>query len=113
LEEKNQQSRQGSTLAGSARTSPSRPASGHEGHTPQSVATSPEAPKEKEKGEIKENDVKRGSIAPAEANKDDEEDVEALSDMMCSLVTNQSGETRYLGEYLVHCHNHPTDACSS
>jgi hypothetical protein len=28
-----------------------------------------------------------------------EEEVEALSDMMCSLVTNNSGETRYIGWY--------------
>lgn len=26
------------------------------------------------------------------------EEVEALSEMMCSLVTNTSGETRFLGE---------------
>ena len=29
--------------------------------------------------------------------KEGEEEVEALSDMMCSLVTNNCGETRYIG----------------
>lgn len=28
----------------------------------------------------------------------EEEEVEALSDMMCSLVTNNCGESRYIGE---------------
>ncbi|KAL8949834.1 MAG: hypothetical protein Q9222_004099 [Ikaeria aurantiellina] len=36
------------------------------------------------------------SPRPAEDNKAEEE-VEALSDMMCSLVTNNCGETRYIG----------------
>ena len=40
--------------------------------TPKSSAASPETPKEPE-------------------------EVEALSDMMCSLVTNNCGETRYIG----------------
>jgi hypothetical protein len=41
--------------------------------TPQRSTTSPEPPKEPE------------------------EEVEALSDMMCSLVTNNCGETKYIG----------------
>lgn len=41
--------------------------------TPKSSTTSPEPPKEAE------------------------EEVEALSDMMCSLVTNNCGESRYIG----------------
>ncbi|KZF24167.1 fungal-specific transcription factor domain protein [Xylona heveae TC161] len=32
-----------------------------------------------------------------ESEKEDQEEVEALSDMMCSLVTNNCGETRYIG----------------
>ena len=32
-----------------------------------------------------------------EREKAREEEVEALSDMMCSLVTNNCGETRYIG----------------
>lgn len=39
------------------------------------------------------------SPKPAEEKKPEEE-VEALSDMMCSLVTNNYGETRYIGEHL-------------
>jgi hypothetical protein len=38
----------------------------------------------------------QGSPKPPEKRKSDEE-VEALSDMMCSLVTNNCGETRYIG----------------
>ncbi|KAI9824149.1 MAG: hypothetical protein M1826_007463 [Phylliscum demangeonii] len=37
------------------------------------------------------------TATPAEAEKRDEEEVEALSDMMSTLVTNSSGETRYIG----------------
>lgn len=32
-----------------------------------------------------------------ESQKESETEVEALSDMMCSLVTNNCGETRYIG----------------
>lgn len=35
--------------------------------------------------------------ANKQREKDGEEEVEALSDMMCSLVTNNCGETRYIG----------------
>lgn len=34
------------------------------------------------------------------SQEDKEHEVEALSDMMCSLVTNNCGETRYIGMYL-------------
>ena len=41
----------------------------------------------------------RDSVAsPGEPPKEKEEAVEELSDMMCSLVTNNCGETRYIGE---------------
>ena len=40
----------------------------------------------------------RDSVAsPPEPPKEAEEPVEELSDMMCSLVTNNYGETRYIG----------------
>lgn len=41
----------------------------------------------------------RTSVTSAgeEVAKDKREDVENLSDMMCSLVTNNCGETRYIG----------------
>lgn len=61
--------------------------------TPQSALTSPDSGKDKEE--------KRGSIAAVDEDPEQEE-VEALSEMMCSLVTNQSGETRYIGQ-LVRC----------
>lgn len=41
----------------------------------------------------------RDSVAsPGEPPKEKEEAVEELSDMMCSLVTNNCGETRYIGK---------------
>jgi hypothetical protein len=90
LAEKNQQSRQAS-LSTSNPTSPSQATSGHDGadSTPQSALTSPEPGKDKD-GE------NRKSITP---EKQDEEEVEALSEMMCSLVTNNHGETRYIGVF--------------
>ena len=44
----------------------------------------------------------RNSVAsPADTLKEKGEPVEELSDMMCSLVTNNCGETRYIGRILV------------
>lgn len=88
LAEKHQQSRQASQAASNP-TSPSQATSGHDGtaSTPQSSLTSPEPPKDDEK--------KRNSLQPEKEKV--EQEVENLSDMMCSLVTNQSGETRYIG----------------
>lgn len=40
----------------------------------------------------------RSSMTSPESQKGGEEEVEALSDMMCSLVTNNCGETRYIGK---------------
>ena len=56
---------------------------------------SPEAGKGNEKSEKDER--RKSSVSHVEEAQGEGEDVEALSDMMCSLVTNQSGETRYLG----------------
>lgn len=39
----------------------------------------------------------KSSMASPESPKEAEEEVEALSDMMCSLVTNNCGETKYIG----------------
>ena len=41
------------------------------------------------------------STESPKVKKDGEEEVEALSDMMCSLVTNNCGETKYIGK---RCH---------
>lgn len=45
----------------------------------------------------------RTTHSPPDLEKRTEEDVEVLSDMMCSLVTNNSGETRYIGMTLLRC----------
>lgn len=93
LAEKHQQSRQASTAATSNPTSPSQATSGHDGavSTPRSSLTSPEPSKERDFR-------KDNSPQPPEKLKEEEE-VESLSEMMCSLVTNQSGETRYIGKF--------------
>ena len=40
---------------------------------------------------------KSSGATPDEAAQEKEAEVEELSDMMCSLVTNNCGETRYIG----------------
>jgi hypothetical protein len=37
------------------------------------------------------------TVTSPDSQKDQEEEVEVLSDMMCSLVTNNCGETRFIG----------------
>lgn len=89
LAEKKQESRQASQATQSNPTSPLQTTPAHEGaiSTPQSSITSPEPSRDKEEKQ-KLTDASR---------LEHEEEVEALSEMMCSLVTNTSGETRYLG----------------
>ena len=41
----------------------------------------------------------KSPIGSPETQKENEEEVEALSDMMCSLVTNNCGESKYIGRY--------------
>lgn len=97
LAEKKQASRHASQVAQSNPTSPSQATSGQEetSSTPRSALTSPEPPKDKEK----DKDEQRKSVD--EQRPESEEEVEALSEMMCSLVTNNSGETRYIGKPLL------------
>jgi hypothetical protein len=90
LAEKAQMRSRQASQATSNPNSPSQDTSVREGpaSTPQSSLTSPEPQKDKDE------DTRRNSVVAPEKS---EEDVEALSEMMCSLVTNQSGETRYFG----------------
>jgi hypothetical protein len=95
LTERKQQSRQQSTVIVSSPPSPTLTDMKPEGTalTPQSTLASPP-----ETGKEHADQEKRNSVAPAVDDDDEEhEEVEALSEMMCSLVTNQSGETRYIG----------------
>lgn len=80
------ESQRASAAPGSNPTSPSQvsQADGN-GSTPRSSIASPEP------------QVKNGDKLASEAPEKSEEEVEALSDMMCSLVTNNCGETRYIG----------------
>ncbi|KAI1819051.1 N-terminal binuclear Zn cluster-containing protein [Xylaria intraflava] len=92
LAEKRQNSKhasQASQASQSSATSPSQAASGLDGveSAPPSALTSPEPAKEREN---------RRDFSPPSDGKGEEE-VAALSEMMCSLVTNQQGETRYIG----------------
>ncbi|KAK4669674.1 uncharacterized protein QC763_205020 [Podospora pseudopauciseta] len=91
LAEKQQRSRQASQAASNP-TSPSQATSGHDGNvsTPQSSLASPEP--------AKDSKDKRKSITPEKDGEGEEqEEVAELSEMMCSLVTNNIGETRYIG----------------
>lgn len=60
------------------------------GSTPQSSLTSPNPI-------VREDKRKSVTPGPDDANPEDQEEVEQLSEMMCSLVTNTYGETRYIG----------------
>jgi hypothetical protein len=88
LAEKNN-SRRASQAPGSNPTSPSQstPNEGS-GSTPRSTLASPEPQSQSKNGD------KRHSTVESEKSP---EEVEELSDMMCSLVTNNCGETRYIG----------------
>ncbi|KAK4127374.1 hypothetical protein N657DRAFT_566444 [Parathielavia appendiculata] len=89
LAEKHQQSRQASQAASDA-TSP-QPPSAQNGSfsTPRSSLASPEPTKDSDKSR---------AATPEKGSHDDErEEVAELSEMMCSLVTNNNGETRYIG----------------
>lgn len=43
------------------------------------------------------------TVTSPESQRESEPEVDTLSDMMCSLVTSNSGETRYIGMSLVFC----------
>lgn len=87
LAEKVQQKR--GSLSPSDPTSPSLATPGKDGIlSPESSLTSPEPSRD---------ETKHSSVTP-EDPEGEEEEVEALSEMMCSLVTNHSGETRYIGK---------------
>jgi hypothetical protein len=79
-----------STAGGSNPTSPSQSPVERNEFTPRSTLPSPESPSKTGNGDKE----KSKSADEPERN---EEGVEDLSDMMCSLVTNNCGETRYIG----------------
>ncbi|KAI1438752.1 N-terminal binuclear Zn cluster-containing protein [Xylaria sp. CBS 124048] len=92
LTEKHQKSKHGAHTAQASHsipTSPSQATPGPDalGSTPHSALTSPESTKERES--------RRDPSPPPDGKT--EEEVATLSEMMCSLVTNQQGETRYIG----------------
>ncbi|KXJ92683.1 fungal-specific transcription factor domain-containing protein [Microdochium bolleyi] len=89
LEVKHGQTHQTPHLAVNSRT-PSRTPSLHDSSaiTPQSGLGSPDQAENHEQS-------RRNSVQPVKNETND--NVEALSEMMCSLVTNNQGETRYIG----------------
>ncbi|CAK7220105.1 hypothetical protein SBRCBS47491_004076 [Sporothrix bragantina] len=119
LAEKHRESQMASQ-ANSNHSSPSQTTSGNES-TPRSSITSPEPGKDRETtgnngnandnasgsggngsgsgsgGASGESSSKKLSSSSDKKNGRKEEEVEALSEMMCSLVTNHDGETRYIG----------------
>jgi transcription elongation factor len=109
LMERQQKSRQASMAVGSGPNSPSHSTSAPSAAdgaamTPQSSLTSPNSiAKDEKRKSATPAPATTPSTAPAPATNGDEtkpeepEEVEALSEMMCSLVTNNYGETRYIG----------------
>lgn len=89
MEEKHGRTRQQSHLTTDSHT-PSRTPSLHDSNavSPPSTLASPGQATEHEQS-------RRNSIQPP--RKEPSDNVEALSEMMCSLVTNTHGETRYIG----------------
>ncbi|KAK0626710.1 fungal-specific transcription factor domain-containing protein [Immersiella caudata] len=89
-EKHHQQSRQASQAVSNP-TSPSQATSGHDANhsTPRSSMHSPEP--------ITKETEKRESTTPEKDKPEEEQEVSALSEMMCSLVTNNDGDTRYIG----------------
>lgn len=88
-------SRQTSLLTGSTPVSPSQV----DGSTPQSSLTSPGKAFQEAQEKVKTMSEDRKDD---DSDSEKQEEVEALSEMMCSLVTNQCGETRYIGASFAH-----------
>ncbi|EAQ90482.1 hypothetical protein CHGG_02417 [Chaetomium globosum CBS 148.51] len=89
LVEKHQQSRQASQAVSDPTSPPPVPGQEARASTPHSSLASPESAKDSDK---------MNSITPEKDSQDGErEEVAELSEMMCSLVTNTNGETRYIG----------------
>lgn len=89
LVEKHQQSRQASQAVSDPTSPPPVPGQEARASTPHSSLASPEPAKDGDK---------MSSTTPEKDSQDGErEEVAELSEMMCSLVTNTNGETRYIG----------------
>ena len=108
-EKQRETSRQGSQAASNP-SSPSHTVSGNEESTPHSSVASPEHAREGEgapgssaagpSGGSTENGGKKSASSSSEKKSGKkEEEAESLSEMMCSLVTNNFGETRYIGKF--------------
>ncbi|KAJ5156090.1 hypothetical protein N7492_008893 [Penicillium capsulatum] len=65
--------------------------------TPSASAPQQNAPSHNTTPRMDSHSSPRTAATSPESQKDSETEVEALSDMMCSLVTNNCGETRYIG----------------
>lgn len=113
LMERQHKSRQASMAVGSGPNSPTHSTSAPSAidasaMTPQSSLTSPNPiVKEDKRKSATPAPSTAPSTAPApnangeEVKTEEPEEVEALSEMMCSLVTNNYGETRYIGKSLI------------
>lgn len=82
---------EGSTSTGTL----ARPLSSSQNTTPQLAQLTTPNRSTPSPNTTKENDQEKANTTDKEKAR--EEEVEALSDMMCSLVTNNCGETRYIG----------------
>lgn len=88
-----QQAQRASQAPTSGPTSPSHSSPGHDPNstsTPRSTLASPEP-------SVRNGEKRLSHVTVTEEEEEKPEGVEELSDMMCSLVTNNCGETRYIG----------------
>ena len=83
----------------------SRPKSPNRFNAPQSNAQSqPTTSSHHSTPRVDSHSSPRTAATSPESQKESETEVEGLSDMMCSLVTNNCGETRYIGECFLDTH---------
>lgn len=84
----------------------------HNSHRPDSIDHRSTPDSQQHTPARKESQVSiQSSTASPEPAKEAPEEVEALSDMMCSLVTNNCGETRYIGmQTSLRCRWEPSDS---
>lgn len=95
LERKLQEKSRHASLATGSNSPPISPLQA-DNSTPQSSLASP-GKDPKEAADKRKSGLSAEDRRARDSDDDEQEEVEALSEMMCSLVTNQSGETRYIG----------------
>ena len=84
-----------------AEQSSNRSADGSPQSRSQSVSQTQSLGKPRQTSRVENLPTPQSSAASPDPPKEQGEEVEALSEMMCSLVTNNYGETRYIGMHFL------------